>query len=217
MNSLNIRDGKTRIIIVSLLGVALFASMLFISSGTAYAENWTKVFKFKYDKDTYVGALSFNRETFEIIGVNSSNYEITIPSKARGLKVKVVRLSGDSNIDVYRIRLKSKTSNIRSINLKNASELIKFELSKSKVTKLDLSQNKRLKDISLEDNKQLESLDLSKNTNLTTVNITGSKKLKSIDFSKNKKLRDITLNKGTEVTGLSADKYDKIHWVRWFF
>lgn len=218
MNSIILRNGKSRTLIVALLGVALIAGMLFINSGTAYADGWEKIFKFKAGNDTYVGALSY-KGTYEkgkkvrgVIGVNSADGEIAIPGKIKGLKVKFVYLF-NVNFNGDGVDLKTKTNNLKSINLKNATDLINFDVSDSKVTKLDLSKNKKLKVISLSDNKQLKSLDFSGNTNLISVYIQGSKNLKSIDFSKNKKLKDITLDRGIKVTGLSADKYKNINWV----
>jgi hypothetical protein len=217
MNAINLRNGRTRIFVVALVGVALLASMLFINVGTAYADGWEKVFKFKSGKDTYVGALSY-KGTFEkgkkvrgILGVKSADSKITVPGKVKGLKVKVVRLY-KMNFNWDNVNLKTKTSNLKSINLKNVTEMTHFYVSGSKITKLDISKNKKLTSLSLYNNKQLTSVNLSKNTKLTRVSILGAKKLKSIDFSHNKKLKDIILDKGIKVTGLSNSKYKKINW-----
>jgi hypothetical protein len=238
INSIKLRNGKSRILIVALLGVALIAGMILANPGAAYADGWEKIFKFKSGKDTYVGALSY-KGTYEkekkvrgILGVKSADSKITIPSKVKGLEVKVVQLY-NSNFSYDGVKMKTKTSNLKSINLKNVTELIYLSLTDSKVTKLDLSKNKKLKNISLYNNKQLKSLDLSKNTQLksislsdsklkslnlskntklTFISITGAKNLKSIDFSHNKKLKEIYLDKGMKVTGLSDSKYKKINW-----
>jgi hypothetical protein len=217
MNSINLRGSRTRILVVALVGVALLASMLFINPGTTHAEGWEKIFKFKDGKDTYVGGLSY-KGTFVkgekvrgVLGVKSADSKVTVPGTVKGLKVKVVELS-----NVYYgwdgVNLKTKASNIKSVNLKKVTGMTYLWLTGSKVTKLDLSKNKKLKNLYLYQNKKLKSLDLSKNTNLISVHITGAKSLKSIDFSHNKKLKDITLDKGTKVKGLSADKYKKINW-----
>jgi hypothetical protein len=218
MTSIGLRNGKTRVLFVALLSVALLAGALFISSGAAHAEGWEKIFTFKDGKDTYVGALSY-KGTFEkgkrirgVIGVKSADSKVTVPGTVKGLKVKVVELYG-GKYNWGGVNLKTKTSNLTSVDLKNVTELIDIYLEGSKVTKLDLSKNKKLTAITLRGNKKLKSLDLSKNTKLTYVHITGAKNLKSIDFSKNKKLKSITLDKGMKVTGLSSAKYKKINWV----
>jgi Leucine-rich repeat (LRR) protein len=219
MNAISLRNSKTRVLIAALLGVALLASVLFIGAGASYADGWEKIFKFKDGRNTYVGALSY-KGTYEkgkrvrgILGVKSADSKITLPGKVQGLSVKVVSLYGDTHYNWDGVNLKTKTSNLKSINLKNVTELISFSLGDSKVTKLDFSKNKKLKSISLDDNKKLKSLDLSKNTKLDSISITGAKNLKSINLSKNKKLRYITLDKGIKVKGLSDSKYKKINWV----
>jgi hypothetical protein len=218
MNSVHLRNGRTRIFVAALVGVALLASMFFMSTGTAHAEGWEKIFKYKDGKDTYVGALSYKgtfvkgKKVRGILGVKSADSKVTIPGTVKGLKVKVVELDNwYYNWDG--VDLKTKASNLKSVNLKKVTEMTHFYLSGSKVTKLDLSKNKKLKDLSLNKNKQLKSLNLSKNTNLTSVYITGAKKLKSINFSHNKKLKSISLDKGIKVTGLSSSKYKKINWL----
>jgi hypothetical protein len=217
--NITVRNNKTRILIAALLGVALLASAFFIGAGASYADDWEKIFEFKDGKNTYVGALSY-KGTYEkgeksrgILGVKSVDSKITIPGKVEGLKVKIVSLYDGTRYDWDGVDLKTKTSNFKSINLKKVTELISFSLGDSKVTKLDFSKNKKLKSITLNDNKKLKSLDLSKNTKLDSISITGANDLKSIDLSHNKKLRYITLEKGIKVKGLSDSKYKKITWV----
>jgi hypothetical protein len=209
----------TRRFIVALLSAALVAGMLFVNTTTAHAEGWEKIYKMKSGHNVFVYALSYKGTFIKgkrirgIFGVKTPDSSVKIPGKVKGMKVMYVELS-DTHFDYDSVNVKTSTKNIKSINLKDVTELRWFYLYGPKVTKLDFSKNKKLKYVYIGGVKSLKSMNLTKSTKLTTLSIADAKSLKSITLSKNtkltmlsisgaKSLKSINLSKNTKLTTLS--------------
>lgn len=83
---------------------------------------------------------------------------------------------------------------IESLDLSNCINIKSFNISRSKLTYVDLSNLSKLKYLTIAGNPNLDSIDLGNSTNLTSVSISNNSKLTSIDLSKALTCETITVN-----------------------
>ena len=142
------------------------------------------------------------------VNASISNYGPKITGTLAGKTIKVYTPKG---VQIKEIRMPS--SNITDINVYNAHALQILNLSKNELTKLDLTGNRRLGQLTVDDNQLSElilpeyslmtSLSCVRNSleNLDVANCTA---LKILKFSNNK-LKEISLDSNSSLTSIEAN------------
>jgi len=156
-------------------------------------------------KDTYPIAIDekhFPDAAFRTLLIQNYRWAADgVLTEDEAMKVEIIFLTTDGSVSIKSLKGIEWFPNLAHLSCNN-----------QKLTEVDVSKNKELDILELDDN-ELTSIDLTENPNLMTLSLKGNK-LKSIDLSKNRFLSEVILgNNELESLDLSKNPEITLLWV----
>ncbi|GLU54120.1 hypothetical protein Dfri01_35810 [Dyadobacter frigoris] len=132
----------------------------------------------------------------EIQGLKGIEYFVNLKSlTALYTKPDSLDLSSNTKLESLHIEtgmeVGGERKSLKYLNISNCKELKILNCRGNHLSKLDLSQNTKLREIFCDDNYDLETLDLSKNTALEILSAPGGERFSKLDLSRNLNLKKL--------------------------